>query len=224
MPRRPPLFVAAALGLALASADRPARADDDVNVPRPRPTPPDPRSWRPTLALQYGFSTLFGYFEDGRSQAKLLSDALVPSLRLALPVSRSTAIEAFGLYGNYDGDAPDCGGCEARALGGGLGLAYHLLEGVPFDPWLSAGAGLRRVRLTQSDAAGTTAKLDYTGLDALRISLGADYYPVKFVGVGPYAELTLGRYLGRSPGPLDDGGTYGSLGVGLRLVFNPFAR
>ncbi|HEU4412623.1 MAG TPA: hypothetical protein VFS43_45690 [Polyangiaceae bacterium] len=224
MPRRPPTLVAAALGLALASAGPPARADDDPNVPRPRPTTPDPRSFRPTLAAHYGFSTLFGYFEDGRQQAKLLNDALVPSLRLALPISRAAAVEATGLYGRYDGDAPDCPACEARALGGGLGLAYHVLEGVPFDPWLSAGVGLRRVRLTMPDAAGTPITYDYTGLDALRIAFGADYYPVKFVGFGPYAEFTLGRYLARSPGPIDEPGTYASFGLGLRLVLNPFAR
>lgn len=227
MPRRSPLFAAAALGLALASAGAPARAESDPNVPRPRPTPPDPRSFRPTLALHYGFSTLFGYFEEGRSQQKLASDAFVPSLRLALPVSRAVAVEAFGFYGDYDydssGTTPDCASCQARTLGGGLGLAYHLLEGVPFDPWFSAGAGLRRSQLTLPVGAGTT-KYTYTGLDALRISLGADYYPVSFVGIGPYVEFALGRYLDRSPGPLDDGGTYGTLGFGLRLVLNPFAR
>lgn len=223
MLRRLPLLVAAALGLALASASPPARADGDPNVPKPRPTLPDPRSFRPTLALQYGVSTLFGYFEDGRRQSKLLNDALVPSLRLALPISRSTAIEATGLYGQYDGDT-DCESCKARAIGGGLGLAYHVLEGVPFDPWVSAGVGLRRVQLTVPDATGTPFKYDYTGLDALRIGFGADYYPVSFVGFGPYAEFALGRYLSRSPGPFDQGGTYASFGAGLRLVFNPFAR
>ncbi len=225
MPRRPSLLVAAALGLALASAGASARAEDDPNVPRPRPTPPDPRSFRPTLALQYGFSTLFGRFEDERSQSGLLSDAFVPSLRLALPISRTTAVEAFGLYGRYDGESDDCEGCEATAIGGGLGLAYHLMEGVPFDPWFSAGVGLRRMTLSLPDAA-TGAKVDfnYTGVDALRISFGADYYPAPIVGFGPYLEGVVGRYLGRSPGPIDDAGTYGTFSIGLRLVLNPFAR
>jgi hypothetical protein len=225
MPRRPPPLVAAAFGLVLASAAAPARADDDPNVPRARPTPPDPRSFRPTLALQYGFSTLFGSFEEGRSQQDLLADALVPSLRLALPVSRTTAVEAWGLYGKYDGESGECGGaCRARSLAAGVGLVYHLLEGVPFDPWLSAGAGVRRVRLTYAEAAGAPATFDYTGVDALRVSIGADYYPVRFVGFGPYVEGAVGRYVGRSPGPLNDAGTYGTFGLGLRLVLNPFAR
>lgn len=223
MPRRLPLIVAAALGLALASAGTPAWAVDDPNVPRPRPTPADPRSFRPTLALQYGFSTLYGYLEEGRSQKRQLADALVPSLRLALPISRALAIEAVGFYGLYQGEDNVCPNCEASTVGGGLGFVYHTLEGVPFDPWFSAGTGLRRTRLTVPGAV-TKIDYDYTGIDALRLSFGADYYPVNFLGVGPYVEGSVGRYIGRSPGGADDLGTYGTFGLGLRLVFNPFAR
>ncbi|HEU4535423.1 MAG TPA: hypothetical protein VFS00_14945 [Polyangiaceae bacterium] len=225
MPRRPTLIVAAALGLALASAGAPARAaDDDPNVPRPRPTPPDPRSFRPTLALQYGFSTLYGFLEEGRSQKRQLADALVPSLRLALPVSRSLAVEAVGLYGVYQGEDKVCPSCEAQTVGGGLGLVYHSLEGAPFDPWFSAGAGLRRTRFTTPDASGAGVDFDYTGVDVLRLSFGADYYLVNVLGVGPYVEGAVGRFVSRSPGGADDLGTYGTFGLGLRLVLNPFAR
>ena len=116
------------------------------------------------------------------------------------------------------GGASGCTDCKGRTLTLGLGVAYHLLDGVPLDPWMSVGVGYRHTTL-ETPATGS---LTYQGVEALRLALGFDHYLAPSFGIGPSAELMLGRYLTRSPGSVDPASAHASFMFGLRGVFSPF--
>ena len=100
----------------------------------------------------------------------------------------------------------------------GVSAVYHLLDGVPLDPWMSVGVGYRQTKLELADSTSFT----YQGFEALRLALGFDNYLSPAFGLGPSVELMLGRYGSRSPGEMGSSGTHASLMFGLRAVFSPF--
>src|SRR5690606_33238202 len=83
-----------------------------------------------------------------------------------------------------DGDR--CARCGASSFAGGPFLRYHLVQGTRFDPWASVAVALRHL---STDELGDTS-----GLDWLRLELGADWYALSQIGFGPYAGLTLGTF------------------------------
>lgn len=192
-------------------------APEDDKPPAPRPTAPDTRSGHPTLALQYGFLRLAGSAEKGRSHASVIGWGQAPSLQLAYPFRRDFAVELWGSYGTFSADS-GCSGCKGTSLAAGLGAVYHMVDGIPFDPWFSAGLGYRQTSLETP----ATGKVDYSGLTALRLVIGSDYYFTPAIGIGPYLEFTAGRYLNRSPGSFSEGAGHTSFGTGLRIVLSPF--
>jgi hypothetical protein len=215
--------LACAFGLpalaALLLSPSAALAQDEEPPPRERPTAPDTRTGKPTLALQLGAGTLFGGAESGVSQGSKASWGLVPGLQLALPFTREWAIEAWGSMGTFNGGTSDCPTCKATSITAGLGAVYHLVDGIAVDPWFSFGAGFRRTHLTAPEFA---AARDYIGLEAFRVAMGSDYYPARFIGFGPYLELSVGRYLSSSPNKLGDGTGHTAMTTGLRVIFSPF--
>lgn len=207
----------ALVGLSLLSAS--AHADDEPRLPKPRPMAPDTRTGRPTLALQLGYGSLFGSAESKVSQNTNASWGLVPALQLTYPFSREWAIEAWGSYGTFNNGTHSCKTCDAQSLSAGLGAVYHLIDGIPFDPWFAFGAGFRSTHLTAPSFGGAR---DYVGLTAIRVAIGGDYYMSDGVGLGPYIDFSAGRYLSRSPGTIDGGDNHTTLSFGLRVVFSPF--
>ena len=193
-------------------------APEDTTPPAPRPTAPDSRAGRPTLALQFGLLRLAGSAEAGRSHASVAGWGQAPGLQLAYPFRRDFAVELWGSYGTFGASSDCAGGCKGTSMAFGLGAVYHLVDGVPFDPWFSAGLGYRQTTL-ETPALGS---VDYGGLTALRLAIGSDYYPTPAIGFGPYLELTAGRYTSRSPGPLAEGAGHATFGTGLRVVLSPF--
>jgi len=204
---------------ALAQGGMPALpAPTESDPPAPRPTAPDTRAGRPTLALQFGLQRLAGSAERGRSHGDTVGWGQAPGLQLAYPFRRDFAAELWGAYGSF-GAASGCrGGCKGSTLAFGLGAVYHMVDGIPFDPWFSVGIGYRQTTL-ETPALG---RLDYGGLTALRLVMGSDYYPSPVIGFGPYIEFTAGRYLSRSPGPLAAGEGHTTFATGLRVVLSPF--
>lgn len=205
--------------LAFAQEGAPALPDapEDDKPPAPRPTAPDTRSDHPTFALQYGLLRMMGSAEQDRSHSSILGWGLAPGLQLAYPFRRDFAVEVWGSYGTLS-TASNCRNCEGTSWAAGLGAVYHMIDGIPLDPWFSAGFGYRKTQLETP----TLGKVNYSGLTALRLAMGSDYYFTPAVGIGPYLEFTLGRYLARDPGTINEGAMHTSLGAGLRVVFSPF--
>jgi hypothetical protein len=197
-----------------------ARADD-LAPPKPRPTPPDTRSFHPTLAFKVGFEQPTGTIETGRSHYDNFGVGSTLGLQLEVPFTRNFAFQLWGYQGKYPGTII-CPDCKATSLAGGGALVYHVLDGVPIDPWFSGGGGYRVSKYDRIDNTGV--KLDYTGVVVPRFAFGADYYFIPQIGIGASVDLTFGRYYGRSPTPIprDSGEVHSFLGGGIRIIVRPF--
>lgn len=227
-----PLGVAASLLALLAPAtllaQEPPPPPKDEEPPKPRPTAPDTRSGHPTLAIEYAYGSLFGHAEDtlknsygrnveGVSQSWFAGYGWSPRVQLAYPFHRNAAVELRGSWSSYGGTSR-CPECSAKSAWYGAGLVYHLVDGIPFDPWFGFGMAYRK-----TDLEGPSFKASYTGFDFARWTIGMDFYPVKQIGFGPVFEVTYGTYLSRTNGSLDERAYPRQLSLlGARVVLAPF--
>lgn len=132
---------------------------------------------------------------------------------LGLGLSRSVAAGVWGSFASY-GDGDSCDSCSARSFAVGPYVRYHLSQGFRFDPWLSLGAGYRRVSYEQDGA-----QQSYAGAEWLRFQLGADYYLLSGLGFGPYGAIGLSSYWSRPEGA-SDAAVSTELSVGLRFFLD----
>ena len=206
------------LGAMLFCVPSAAHAEDEEPVPKARPVPPDDRTGRPTLALHLGWQRPFGSAEDNVVRSSFASWGAAPGLQLAFPFTRHFAVEVWGSMASFKNHTDDCHECKASTVSFGLGAVYHLVDGIAFDPWFSAGVGYRKTHLE-----GASVNADYTGFDFLRWTMGMDYYPARYIGFGPYTTLALGEYSSRStPGGMSGHPVHSTFEAGLRVVFRPF--
>ncbi len=133
---------------------------------------------------------------------------------LGFGLSRSVALGVWGNFARYaDGDA--CLSCAGQAFSVGPFVRYHLSQGLRFDPWLSAGGGFRHV----SYSASNGDKFAFSGMEWLRLQLGADYYVLSGVGFGPFGSLALSSYSTR-PSDAGSASVNTELSFGLRLLLD----
>lgn len=194
-----------------------AQAQEAEPPPKPRPTAPDTRAGKPTIALEGGYARLFGHAEAGVAQSDVAGWGYVPGVQLAYPFTRHVAVEVRGSKASYS-STDLCPSCKTTSLVVAPGLVYHLVDGVPFDPWFSFGLGYRKTEV-KNDAG----KASYTGFDFLRYTLGMDYYPAKHIGFGPFFELSFGKYTSSSRPNVDEGYGRALTLVGLRVVISPLS-
>jgi hypothetical protein len=128
-------------------------------------------------------------------------------------------------------------GCTGQSYVVGLGLTYHLAQGLAFDPWGSFGMAYRHsiFEVTAPDptqnAGRPLVSQTYKGFDVARIAFGGDFYPFPWGAVGAFVEADIGTNLGR-PAPLvalppnvtDGPRTYGYFQIGVRIAFDPMRR
>ena len=132
-----------------------------------------------------------------------------PSFGLAddYGLSRSFAVSAYGSYGLFGAPAA-CTACKTTSYSLGLGLVYHLVQGLAVGPWARYGLAYRNTsvgvpteqstRLLGGPASGTFPSLDFVS-----VALGPDYFPWPTVGGGLCAPLDVGRSISR---PVPDEG------------------
>jgi hypothetical protein len=143
-----------------------------------------------------------------------VSDYIGPGFWLAgdilYGVGRAVAVGAYGEVAMPS--TKNLGtGHDFTTIAAGPVVRYHLVQGLRFDPWLSAGVGFRRT------SGGPTA---FTGFDWLRLQIGGEWYPFRQLGFGPLVELTLGTYIDRSDGSLGSASVNGTFVIGGRVVFD----
>ncbi|MGK3993846.1 hypothetical protein [Sorangium sp. So ce1024] len=190
-----------------------------------RPAGPDERTGHVLLQGRAGYSQPFGSMASRQPVGETLSGGLAFGANAGIGLTRDVVLEASGSYALLSA-AGGCNGCSGRSLDLGLGLVYHVAQGLAIDPWISFGVGYRRTALTGSEGAPgspTTSDQVFHGLDVARIALGGDFYPVAPFGVGLFAELDAGTYLSR-PGESGGPAPYGFFQVGLRLALDPVPR
>jgi hypothetical protein len=225
------LLVPLAVGL-LLSTSAALRAEPLLQPPSPKPVPNDDEPEPPLVPD--AADTLGGHFIVGArgglvvpwgdlaqgTSAGDLGGGYGAGADLGFGLSRSVVIGVWGQIFNYS-NSPDCGteprrseGCTAMSYALGPFVRYHLVQGMRFDPWLSAGLGYSAMSVESS--SGTA---DYAGVEWLKLSVGGDYYPFRSVGFGPMLEFETGVF-GKHPEGDNGVAAHFSFIAGLRLVLD----
>lgn len=232
-----------ALGAAAAGwllSPEPAWAQDQNQPPAPaveedeelgpeagtkRPAGPDQRSGHWLLHGRFGLVLPFADIAPDLPASSAVSAGPAFGANAGVGLSRHTVLEIAGSYALLSGSAR-CSTCSGQSLDLGLGLVYHLAQGIAFDPWVSYAAGYRQVTFDgtaqTSRVVRTFSDTRFHGLDFARLALGGDFYPVPQIGVGLFLEVDTGTYISR---PSDLGrSVYGYFQAGLRLSLDPVRR
>jgi hypothetical protein len=105
----------------------------------------------------------------------------------------------------------DCGATQFRV---GATAQWRFVPEGKLDPWAGLALGYDVVNLTATDDS-TGELLESAALHGFDLTLqaGADYKPLSYFGVGPFAELTLGHFAGSSSATT----LYGFVTFGVRF-------
>jgi opacity protein-like surface antigen len=214
--------------------------DDDAHPGTPRPAGRDELTGRLVGSLAAGLASPSGAVARGVSVADVVTPGVGFDLTLGYGLSRHVVLEAAGSYALLGapgetaaasgGDVPDdCASCSGSSLAVGLGLTYHLAEGLAVDPWIRYGLGYRSTSydvsaeraalvLDQPSAAATT--LTTRTFDLARIGLGVDFYPVPAIGFGPFLQIDAGTTFSGPEGTFA-GAANALFQLGVRVAFRP---
>lgn len=172
-----------------APATDPTETDAALDEDQPPlPSATDTLGGHFVAAAGGGLVLPFGQLQSGLRQSRILGTGYALDLDLGFGISRTVAAGVWGEYGGY-GAGSHCADCTATALAFGAFVRYHLVQGVRFDPWVSAGIGYRMTTV-ETD----TSSFDYAGVDLLRLRFGGDWYAFKNFGFGPFMQLDTGLY------------------------------
>jgi hypothetical protein len=182
--------------------------------PEPALVPParDTLGGHVIVGASGSFAAPFGKLDSETAASDLLGVGPGFDLDVGFGVSRSLVLGVDGqLLLHTSPEA--CPECNARSFAGGVFVRYHVVQGVRFDPWISAGLGYR----------GTKVKLDgesrtFSGLEWLRLQVGGDWYPLSVLGFGPFVGLDLGTYFAHTSGA--NAAVHVNLLAGLRVVLD----
>lgn len=212
--------------------------------PTPAPaTPPafDQRTMHFLIHGRVGAAFPAGSITSGVGTASASSTGIAFGGGIGLGLSRHLVLDVhggFAMLGAEDG----CDDCSASSYDFGIGFAYHLAQGIAFDPWISLGVGFRSATFTShalhdwisnDTDAGATSTFTFQGIDFARLALGGEFFPLPALGFGPYFELDLGRTVARSHDLNDqiprsdktlEASVYAILQLGLRVTFDPVSK
>lgn len=154
------------------------------------------------FAASASYALPFGRLSDEQSRTERSRGGGLFSGEAAIGLGRFVFLGAYGEYGLYQA-AQGCDDCSASSWGAGLQVAYHVVQGLRIDPWISYGVGYRQ--LSTFGALPDPAR--YHSLEWMRLSMGADWYVTSGFAVSPIAQFgaatTLDAPRGESPGSTD---------------------
>lgn len=139
------------------------------------------------------------------------------ALDLAYGVDRFVALGAYAEM-NALGDSRKCEGCTGTLLGGGAFVRYHVSQGLRLDPWVSYGLGFVGFGGENSGEVS-----HYSGIEWMRLQVGADWYLTPGLLVGPVFGLSAAHMVER-PQLEDPGGPLMRATIGLRIAFDSPGR
>lgn len=160
---------------------------------------------------------------------------------LGMGIGRYGSLQIFGDRTLYFSPGLCSIGCGGSSFSLGIGVAYHPIQGIAFDPWGSFGIAYRQstFQVTDPNAPNKLMEQRYHGFDIARIAFGGDFYPVPAFGFGPFLEMDLGTNFKRPcvfspvscpsgavlPPDMTDGPrAYAMFQVGVRIAFEPMRK
>jgi hypothetical protein len=115
------------------------------------------------------------------------------------------------------------GGCVSVSIHLGVEAQYHILPGGSANPWLGYGIGFESLAVSQGGSGSDSIGLG--GFEFARFMGGVDFRVNRVFGVGPFVDLSLGRYSTVSANSvstdLTSPVTHEWLTLGARFVFFP---
>jgi len=211
-----------------ATTEPPATDPDAPERPPAPPVPPaeDLVSRHVNASALALLAVPFGSLERELPWYDVAATGPGAGLEIAVGVSRNVSIGAWGDLVLF-GSGPECTDCSTLTFSGGPLVRFHLVQGMRFDPHVTAGVGLRSTTTRSSPA-----NLDYLGLDWLRLTAGGDWYATPNLALSPFFTLAAGatvRLPDESPVRLAPGeerqsGVYGTALFGLRLTLDAPGR
>jgi hypothetical protein len=127
-------------------------------------------------------------------------------------------------------DVDDDVSCSAASFHLGLELRYTFSPGERLTGWVGYGAGITTASQTISDAGRYSETSSAQGYDWARLSGGMDFRAGRGFGLGPYAAVSIGRYVHQRTeignivtfsGEIERAAMHAWLSVGLRMVVFP---
>jgi hypothetical protein len=116
------------------------------------------------------------------------------------------------------------GACVSVGVHLGLEAQYHILPGGPTNPWLGYGFGFESLGVSSGQSNGDN-DLTFGGLQFARLMGGVDFRLNRVFGVGPFVDLSFGRYSSVKSGSVSTDisptVTHEWLTLGARFVFFP---
>lgn len=151
------------------------------------------------LALRSGFSVPVGKAWKDFS----MSDITTGQLPLILDIGGKPIPElflgayigfAFGKAAGFTKDTCELGGgCATGSFHLGIDAHWHFLPGGWLDPWVGYGIGIESLAVGESKD-GTIDSYGVAGFEFAHLMLGADWRPERIVGLGPFVDVSFGKY------------------------------
>ncbi len=214
--------------------------DDSESDPGPaRPAAPDQRTGHLYIDGKVAVSGLTGSVDTDVAAKTLAGTGLTTGGTLGIGISRYVVLQAFGEATFFSSPGGCNIGCSGKSWAAGLGLRFHPVQGLAFDPWGSFGVGYRYATFRAQDPS---ADIDFShptasdfktqvfqGIDIARLSFGGDFYPTPVFGFGAFVEGDFGTFLSRAKPllmlPADATSVptpYALFQAGVRITFDPF--
>lgn len=158
------------------------------------------------------------YFSDVASYGFMVGGGL------GIGLSRYAELDARGGWGLMTGPG-DCASCASDVAMANLGITYHLAQGAAFDAWIRYGVGYRSFSIEHSEDESprvlNVVNGRYHGIDIAALTLGAEFFPVRGFGFGPWFEADLGTFAAWPDESARGTRIYGFFQIGLNIEVDP---
>lgn len=179
-----------------------------------------------SLSARYGWQWM--PFEVGLG-AKLIDELYVGGYFNVAVGSEGSDLHTQGRC-EAGNDVGDDVSCSATSIHLGLELRYTFSPGERLTGWLGYGAGITAATQSISDAGRYSETATAQGFDWARLSGGMDFRASRGFGMGPFAAVSIGRFIHQRTeidnvvtfsGEIEDAAMHAWLSVGLRMVVFP---
>lgn len=196
-------------------------SDDDASV-KGRPLPRDDRTGHFTAFGGASVIVPGGDLGAGVTLSQIANAGVGGEAGIAIGLSRYSGLELRGQFVKLSSSS-ECPTCQSQMFAAGLGLTYHTAQALGFDPWVRFGAGYRALTVSGplTDVLNTAPTPGtFQGVDFASFSLGGDYFPVPWFGIGIFFGGDVGVNVA-APDGRARGAIYGLFQAGLRIALEP---
>lgn len=190
------------------------------------------------MALRTGYGVPFGNSSGapGDTYPSLVSGQFPLMLDIGGKLNHHFFLGAYlglGIGGAGSALEPTCElsgvSCGHASLRLGVQLQYNVAPAAKVNPWFGYGIGIESTAVAASGSNGDAA-VGVAGFELARLMAGVDFRLTHGVGIGPFADFTVGRYSSMSTkdpsgfettGDIEDRAAHEWLTLGVRLVFFP---